>query len=153
MAGARHGLRDGDIDELMQETRVRLWKALGTAEKIEAVPASYVYQTAATAAVDLIRQRRRSDRHLPVHELADRLEASDDPGTQAERTELRDRIWLAVGGLAAERRVAVRAYLNGYNHSEIAGMAGWTEAKARNLLYRGLAQLRERLGPSGGETR
>jgi DNA-directed RNA polymerase specialized sigma24 family protein len=42
MAGARHGLRDGDIDELMQETRVRLWKALGTAEKIEAVPASYV---------------------------------------------------------------------------------------------------------------
>lgn len=136
----------------MQETRLRLWKALGSSEKIEAVPASYVYQAAATAAVDLIRQRRRADRHLPVHEMENQLVDGDDPETRAERQALGDRIWSAVAELSADRRVAVRTYLNGYNHTEIAAMLGWTEARARNQIYRGLAQLRERLGPRDGDT-
>ena len=32
---------------------------------------------------------------------------------------------------------------------EIADLMGWTEAKTRNLLYRGLADLRERLAAEG----
>jgi RNA polymerase sigma-70 factor (ECF subfamily) len=40
-------------------------------------------------------------------------------------------------------------YLAGYNSTEIGALMGWTEAKARNLLYRGLAELRERLAEVG----
>jgi RNA polymerase sigma-70 factor (ECF subfamily) len=45
-------------------------------------------------------------------------------------------------------------HLAGYERHEIAELLGWTEAKTRNLLYRGLADLRQVLdswgiGPGG----
>ena len=40
-------------------------------------------------------------------------------------------------------------YLAGYDREEIAELFGWTEAKTRNLLYRGLADLRARLADAG----
>ena len=43
----------------------------------------------------------------------------------------------------------VRMHLAGYPREEIAKLMGWTEAKTRNLLYRGLADLRERLTAEG----
>jgi DNA-directed RNA polymerase specialized sigma24 family protein len=36
-------------------------------------------------------------------------------------------------------------YLAGFERDEIADLLGWSEAKTRNLLYRGLADLRESL--------
>ena len=50
----------------------------------------------------------------------------------------------------------MRMYLAGYGREEIADLFGWTEPKTRHLLYRGLADLRERLtevgiGPEGLE--
>src|SRR5574341_312274 len=63
--GRRHRLADADVDELFQDVRIRLWQALASGEKIEAAPASYVYRTARSAAVDLIR-RRRAQREDPI---------------------------------------------------------------------------------------
>ena len=40
-------------------------------------------------------------------------------------------------------------YLAGYSGEEVTKMMGWSEAKTRNLLYRGLADLRERLKEMG----
>jgi RNA polymerase sigma-70 factor (ECF subfamily) len=36
-------------------------------------------------------------------------------------------------------------YLAGYDRVEIAELLGWSEAKTRNLLYRGLADVRTSL--------
>ena len=60
----------------------------------------------------------------------------------------------AVAGLPEARRVPVRMHLAGYSRNEIAAALGWSEPKTRNLIYRGLADLRERLlargiGPEG----
>jgi RNA polymerase sigma-70 factor (ECF subfamily) len=40
-------------------------------------------------------------------------------------------------------------YLAGYSGEEVANVMGWSEAKTRNLLYRGLGDLRERLRELG----
>jgi RNA polymerase sigma-70 factor (ECF subfamily) len=40
-------------------------------------------------------------------------------------------------------------HLAGYERHEIAELLGWSEAKTRNLLYRGLADLREVLDSWG----
>ncbi len=40
-------------------------------------------------------------------------------------------------------------YLAGYSREEVAKVMGWSEAKTRNLLYRGLADLREQLKEMG----
>ncbi|HZN99197.1 MAG TPA: hypothetical protein VFB61_15800, partial [Gemmatimonadales bacterium] len=44
--GWRHRLSEAEINELMQQVRIRLWQAQGTSEQISGVPASYVYRTA-----------------------------------------------------------------------------------------------------------
>jgi RNA polymerase sigma-70 factor (ECF subfamily) len=51
----------------------------------------------------------------------------------------------ALETLAVDRRVAVRLHLRGQSLAEIARITGWTSGKARNLLYRGLADLRASL--------
>jgi RNA polymerase sigma-70 factor (ECF subfamily) len=36
-------------------------------------------------------------------------------------------------------------HMAGYHRNEIAELLGWTEAKTRNLLYRGLSDLKAKL--------
>ncbi len=57
MVGRTHRLDPGEVDEVFQEVRIRVWKA-GQVERIAELPASYVYRTAASAALDFIRRRR-----------------------------------------------------------------------------------------------
>jgi RNA polymerase sigma-70 factor (ECF subfamily) len=150
--GRRHGLEGDDVSDLVQEVRVRLWHALETGEKILAVPPSYVHRTAVTAALDVLR-RRRARRETPV-----RMSRPSGEGILGEApsvddrlgsSELEDQIARSLEGIPESRRPVVRMYLAGYGREEIAGLLGWTEAKTRNLLYRGLADLRERLTEIG----
>jgi RNA polymerase sigma-70 factor (ECF subfamily) len=66
-----------------------------------------------------------------------------------EVVELQEAVGKAVDGLIPARRSVVRMYLAGYGREEIADLLGWTEPKTRNLLYRGLADLREVLTDMG----
>lgn len=168
--GWRHRLCEADIDELVQDVRIRLWKAEKSerinTENIEHTPASYVYRTATTAALDLIR-RRRSGRAL-YHESVDDFQSIvnnesvvepglltfSSPDQDLAVQELADVVDAALATISENRRPVVRMYLAGYPREEIAKLQGWSEAKTRNLLYRGLADLREKLlekgiGPGG----
>lgn len=147
----RHRLHESDVDEVLQEVRIRLWKADPSGEQIGTVGASYVYRTAVSAALDILRRRRAraADMTQPVDDLSDRLPSQIAAHTEVEAGELASRILGAVDKLPASRRPVVRMYLNGYERQEIAELMGWTEAKTRNLLYRGLDELRERLREMG----
>ena len=149
--GARHRLSDADLDEVMQEVRIRLWRADPRGEQVGSIGASYVYRTAVSAALDLLRRRRAyaADRTDSVEDHSQRLATGQPASTDVEIRELSDRILDAVGTLQPARRAVVRMYLSGYEREEIAELLGWTEAKTRNLLYRGLADLRGRLTEMG----
>ncbi len=150
--GRRHGLSPGDVDEVFQEVRIRLWKALASGERIGAAPASYVYRTAQSAAVDLIRRRRvKREDTIDVTRPSGEAVLGTNPGPDeaAEREEVLQALERAVGELTESRRPVVRMYLAGYRVDEIADVVGWTEAKTRNLVYRGLADLRARLTELG----
>lgn len=56
-----------------------------------------------------------------------------------------ERIAKALASLAPDRRKAVRAHLAGFDVNEIMTMYGWPYQKARNLITRGVADLRARL--------
>jgi RNA polymerase sigma-70 factor (ECF subfamily) len=150
--GAGHGLSDADLDEVLQDVRIRLWRADPTGEQIERLGASYVYRAATTAALDLLRRRRAraADRTESVDDRSDDLpHDARGPHERLEDDELAARILAAVDTLALPRRAVVRMYLSGYDRAEIAELLGWSEAKTRNLLYRGLADLRRRLTERG----
>jgi len=137
------GLPHEDIDELLQELRVRFWRA--RKEGHLDLSANYVRRAAISAALDIIR-RRRVDRNVSLedseagaHPLA---AAIAGPAELLDQSELSQRVASAVNGLAPSRRAAVRMYLDGYRREEIAELMKWSDAKTRNLLYRGLADLR-----------
>jgi RNA polymerase sigma-70 factor (ECF subfamily) len=150
--GVRHRLSEADLDEVVQEVRIRLWKSCPTSEQIQALGTSYVYRTATTAALDLLRRRRArgADRSESVESVADHL---PDPNVTATATLDADlfqqRVMAAIDTIPESRRAVVRMHLAGYDRDEISALMGWTDAKTRNLLYRGLADLRARLTATG----
>jgi len=149
----RHRLQDSDIDELLQDLRIRLWHAAERGEKIEALPASYVYQAAVSAALDGIRRRRaqRYELSVPLDENLESLAKASDARDPLTASDLAEQVAAAISSLHETRRPVVRMYLAGYPREEIADLLGWSEAKTRNLLYRGLADLRAMLSEAGIE--
>lgn len=150
--GQRHGLIGADLDEVLQAVRIRLWRALKDDGKISAVTPFYIRQAARYAALDLIRGRRggAADPDLGERPLpGGGLPPVESPAARLERKEIAEQVAQAINSLSPSRQPVVRMYLTGYNSEEIADVFGWTEAKARNLLYRGLTDLRERLTAMG----
>lgn len=153
--GRRYRLDEDGLDEVMQEVRIRLWKARGTGEQIGEANTSYVYRTASSAALDVIRRRRsrRAEHHEPLDEGSPIAAPGADPHLALEGGDLAERVHRAIDTIPESRRPAVRMHLAGYPREEIADLMGWSEARTRNLLYRGLADLRERLLAEGVEWR
>lgn len=150
-AGAAHGLSGDDLDEVMQEVRIRVWRAGRAAAAIETLSSSYVYRAAASAAIDLLRRRRarpedRVESYAHLERAAGRASAPDAELISAETIGAID---AALDTIVLNRRAVVRMYLTGYSREEIAELLGWSEAKTRNLLYRGLDDLRHRLTATG----
>ena len=149
--GTRRGLVEADLDEVLQDVRIRLWRAGEGGKALEDLGSSYLYHLATSAAIDLIR-RRRSRRADDIEDIRERAELTTDntsPHDALEARELASQIEAAIDTLSIDRRVAVRLHLTGYDREDIARMLGWTEARTRNLLYRGLDDLRRRLTDMG----
>jgi len=148
----RFGLTGGDVDDLLQEVRIRVWRGQPAGGKLEGAPASYVYRAAVSAAIDLIR-RRRARRETPVRVERPSGEAilGESPAADArlDRDEIAETIERELVGLAPDRALAVRLHLTGYSREEIATLLDWSEPRTRHLLYRGLADLRARLRERG----
>jgi len=149
--GARRGLVEADLDEVLQDVRIRLWQAGEGGKTLEELGSSYLYHVATSAALDLLRRRRA--RHAAdsedIYEQTELRTENASPHDAVEARELASQIDAALDTLAIDRRVAVRFHLAGYDREDIARMLGWTEARTRNLLYRGLDDLRRRLSDMG----
>ncbi len=156
---ARHCPKDVGIqfDDVEQEARLRLWRALQREREIANLP-SYIYKIAVTTTIDAIRQvKARREEQLRLAEQGDggiespAANPEEAPDQVAERQQLLRRVEAGLASLPENRRRAVELYLQGLTSQEIAELAGWSEPKARNLLYRGLRQLGQRLRDKGIE--
>jgi RNA polymerase sigma factor (sigma-70 family) len=150
----RYRFSGSDADELLQEVRIRLWRAhgelAGAGEHIGNIPASYLHRTALSAAIDLLRRRRarRTDQTVSIED-EDQVDEVSGPDRDLAESELAQRVEQAIDTIQLSRRPVVRMHLMGHSREEIARVMGWTPDKTRNLLYRGLAELRERLQAQG----
>jgi RNA polymerase sigma-70 factor (ECF subfamily) len=149
------------FDDVEQDARIRLWRAIEREREIQD-PASYLYRVAATATLDAVRRvkaRREDplDTHLSPDEetqaaRAPRPEPVDSrvsPERRASERQIVERVQAHMAGLSENRRRALGLYLQGFSTAEIGEVLGWSEAKARNLAYRALKDLRERLRAEG----
>lgn len=151
------GLQFNDIE---QEARLRLWRALESEREITSV-GSYTYRIAVSVTINAIhRIKSRREEQLESAEESDetgarlhlvRADASESPEALLERKELVEKIEAALARLAENRQLAVGLYLKGMTTEEIGELLGWSEPKARNLAYRGLKDLRDELRAEGIE--
>ncbi|MGH9754094.1 MAG: RNA polymerase sigma factor [Blastocatellia bacterium] len=151
------GLEFNDIE---QAARLRLWNALQRESEIWN-PASFLYKIALTAILDAVRRikaKREEQLRLAEDEEDDEgaphalsTDPRYSPELEAERRQLVSKVRSALARLSDNRRRAVGLYLEGFSIQEIADLLGWSEAKARNLVYRGRQDLRTQLRLEGVE--
>jgi RNA polymerase sigma-70 factor (ECF subfamily) len=148
------------FDDIEQDARMRLWRAL-QAERNVTNYASYLYRIAATATIDAMRRiQARHEEQLQVftEQGVDDIDVMiapaplrDSPERQAESREAVRKVTSALSEFPDDQRRAVGLYLQGMTSQDVADLMGWTEPKSRNLIYRGLNQLRKTLRAEGIE--
>ncbi|MEO8585263.1 MAG: sigma-70 family RNA polymerase sigma factor [Acidobacteriota bacterium] len=147
-------------DEIEQEVRVRLWRVLESEREITD-PASYIRRVAVTASIDAIR-RAKVRKEEPLMEIRPGDESGDvfgapralpdsapNPEAEASAREIGRKVEAALSRIPESRRRVVRLHLQQFNTQEMASLLGWSEPKARNLVYRGLRDLRRELRAQG----
>ena len=133
------GKRGGHlIPDVEQEVRLALWKALEGGKKIEH-PVSYLYKVALTTAAAIMRKSLSNRETSAPEALAAAGAAAAEPVADAERRVV---LQQSLSRLPGDQARALRGYLAGFNHKEVAALFGWTEAAARHHIYRGLDRLR-----------
>jgi RNA polymerase sigma-70 factor, ECF subfamily len=142
------GAAANDLDDIEQDVMLALWKRVGAEQDIDH-PASYVYRAAIREAVRAVaRVRRRAEDPLPEGEETSPRQETDGERLVAER-ERREALRAALAALPPDRARAVRAHLAGWSVDEVMRLHGWSYQRARNLIARGMADLRLELRSRG----
>jgi RNA polymerase sigma factor (sigma-70 family) len=145
-----------DRSEIEQKAAIRLWRVIESEREIRDLE-SYLYRIVSRVTLDAIRdvKARREDQMI-IGEMdswtaspAMPGSASLSPEVVAGRRRLVASVREAIEKLPLKRRRAVKLHLLGFTAAEIGAFYGWSEAKARNLAYRGLDDLRELLTEAG----
>jgi RNA polymerase sigma-70 factor (ECF subfamily) len=139
--------------------QVALTKVIALEREREGQPplsSFYLHRVAHSALVDEIRRRRRrpeisldGDSEPGQPDPAIEPRAVGDPETQAAGRELGAAIRGCLAVAVRDRRLAVTLYLLGHTVPEAARVLGWNAKRVENLVYRGLAGLRQCLLAKG----
>jgi RNA polymerase sigma-70 factor (ECF subfamily) len=116
----------------------------------------YLHKVAHSALVDEIRRRKRR-REVSIDAPAEDGEdarpfeppAHGDPESHASYRQLGLAIRACLSAAHRDRRLAVVLYLQGHSVPEAATILGWDVKRTENLVYRGLADLRQCLLKKG----
>lgn len=131
-------------DDVEQQVLLEVWKQIQR-EQIVHYPSSYLYRAAVR---ETIRQARRM-RQRSEEELEPVIIEDPHPESHPERKllshELSGRLRRLASGLLEDRRTAVLAHLAGFRVGEIMESRNWSYNRTRNLIARGIADLRRAL--------
>jgi RNA polymerase sigma-70 factor (ECF subfamily) len=138
-------------DDIVQIALMRVLNARKKGELSDPVPASYLWKVAYSATVDQIRRvRRRREMELDeARQTNPDPPAPTSPDRELARKELGQAILDCLARLHERRRLVVGFFLNGDSVKEMMSLLAWDERRVRNLLFRGLTDLRRCLTSKG----
>lgn len=140
----RVGRMGVEVDDVLQETRIKLWKVIRNEKNVRHY-SSYIKKVVDTSVIDFFRKYKREEGvylHEKSRQIAENASGYDSD-VLFEEMDLKDIVGLAVERLIPSRRRVVRLYLLNMTIEEIALHFQWSLSKTRNLLYRGLKDLRK----------
>jgi RNA polymerase sigma-70 factor (ECF subfamily) len=143
-----------DADDIAQAALTKVM-ARERAGAVAPLSSFYLYKVAHSALVDEIRRRKRR-REEPLEPSGPGEEPrSIEPravGDTADAMRLRElgvAVQACLRAMKRERRLAVMLYLQEHTVPEAARVLGWVVKRTENLVYRGLADLRQCLQAKG----
>jgi RNA polymerase sigma factor (sigma-70 family) len=139
-----------DSEDVFQEVRIKLWKKFAH-EKNVSSQASYINRVVNSTLIDQIRKVRRQEKLIHHEKQKWLVEEQCGPEAPAQASVLREMIFEAADSLMESRRKAVKLFLSDLTIDEISLTLNWSKDKTRNLLYRGLSDLKRKLKDRGIE--
>jgi RNA polymerase sigma factor (sigma-70 family) len=137
-----------DPEDVIQEVRIKIWKKFKSEKKSLWHP-SYIYRVVDSTLIDCIRKARVQD-GLIQHRIREMLQENDPPsGSSARDSRLWDKLAGAADSLPGPRRQVVKLFMLNLSIEEISLCLHWSLNRTRNLLYRGLNDLRKMLNDKG----
>lgn len=140
-----------DPEDLIQEIRLKIWKIIDDEKNINNFP-SYIKKIVESVVIDQIRKIRREE-EIFISERQ-KLISENEPHFNPyidQDCSLKEYVIKATDQLIESRRIVVKLYLLNMNLLEISDYLHYSQAKTRNLLYRGLADLQNILKKMGLE--
>ncbi|HEY8461497.1 MAG TPA: sigma-70 family RNA polymerase sigma factor [Blastocatellia bacterium] len=142
-----------DAEDVLQTVFLRLSRRNDVS--LEPNPGSYLHRAAINAALDMLRQRARTET-VPIDDVAPALAANpgSSPELQQRNRELRDCLGRAVSKLGARSaEMFVLKYYEGYDNAEIARLMGTSAMVVGVMLHRARARVKKEIGDFlGGES-
>ncbi|MBN2199170.1 MAG: RNA polymerase sigma factor [Candidatus Aminicenantes bacterium] len=139
-APQRFGL---DSEDLYQEVRIKIWKVLRSEKEIKCLT-SYIRKIVDSTVIDQLRKLRREE-NVYNYELERKTAElkSIYANSFSRGKEFKDLVARAAESLIDTRKKVVKLFLLNMSIEEIADVFQWSRDKTRNLLYRGLSDLRK----------
>lgn len=142
--------------DIAQAALIKVMTSAKNSEGNRTLTSFYLYRLAHSAVVDEIRRRRRR-REVALEAVTESGEdpvqpepnARLDPERHASLGELGAAIRGCLVAIKRERRLAVMLHLQEHQVPETARILGWSVKRTENLVYRGLANLRDCLRGKG----
>jgi RNA polymerase sigma-70 factor (ECF subfamily) len=144
-----------DMDDIEQEVKIKIWREILNSEKEIHNFGSYIWKVTYTTTCRIMKKLFLQRKQLLLHgnsgvSIEDFPQLKiHNPDRQYEKKELIELIRRIVDELIDSRRQVLKLYLMGMDLDEISEFFNWSDAKTRNLLSRGLADLRRGLLDKG----
>ncbi len=140
-----------DYDDISQEVILKLWKVINNEKKIKHY-SSYIKKVVNSTIIDYLRKSRRQQQVISS-KMQEKIFEKQVPFKEKDdqKNFLKKKIYSAVESLIESRKKVVKLYLLDLTIEEMSILFNWTEDKTRNLLYRGLSDLKKNLKGNGIE--
>lgn len=134
-----------ELEDIEQEIRLRLWQVLSR-ERNWDKPASFIRSVVLSVAIDAARRRQArggDSEHLGLDSLEPASGGGADIEDRADLLGVLERLQRE----DPDKAQAVGLYLQGFTTQEIGTLLGWSEPRARNIVYRSLDAVRAAAAP------
>ena len=147
---------ESQMDDIEQEVKLKIWKQILKSEKKILDLGSYIwkvtYTTTCRMMKTLMMEKKMAGSQSDELKRNDRNTARDNgpsPNHHLEKKEMMEIIKDTIDSLIESRRTVLKLYLMGMDQVEISEFFGWSEGKVRNLISRGISDLRNAIRERG----
>jgi len=138
-----------DIDDLVQEIRIRIWKLYKSDGHDITHFYSYLKKIVNSVFINEIKKRNKEKNFINVYGNSCPLFGSSEEKEIEQNEELIRILGESIVQIKESQRQAVQLRLSGFSFEEIARINKWTYRKTCNLFYRGLERLKEKVRERG----